>query len=241
MPHGWSLAEVDDRIVRDVVGKYPWGTDVMLVANGCGYWCAGTCASGCQFEDKCHIEVTAAGLRPSVADFRILISRPDDGSPRRKATLASALWEEKPFADCEVVCEESTTSCHRAVLAVASPVLKQMLTVQMQEAATGRILLRGTTPSAVESMLRFAYTGAIADDCDHLLDLLALADQYQMPALVSACAEKALNDINDDSIVSIIRALRNHRDSKEVQPVWVRLLDVIAGRKDFLSLVAMSV
>eukprot|EP00929_Paragymnodinium_shiwhaense_P055387 TRINITY_DN27747_c0_g2_i2.p1 TRINITY_DN27747_c0_g2~~TRINITY_DN27747_c0_g2_i2.p1 ORF type:complete len:285 (+),score=22.98 TRINITY_DN27747_c0_g2_i2:183-1037(+) len=245
MPDGWCLAEVNEDIIQNVIAKYPWGAVLIACADGNAYFSSYLVArAGDKYnwsESEHLIKQSPTGLKPRTTKTRILISKPVEDVPAKRVALANAaLWDEKPFADCEVICGDTTTPCHRAVLAVASPVFKQMLTVQMKEATSSSVTVREAKPSVVESLLRFAYTGAIPEHCDHIFELLALADQYQMVGLVSLCAEEVLNEVTDENVLSIIRAVRNHRDHEEVKDIWTRLLELLAARTELLSTLAIS-
>eukprot|EP00929_Paragymnodinium_shiwhaense_P037844 TRINITY_DN20084_c1_g3_i1.p1 TRINITY_DN20084_c1_g3~~TRINITY_DN20084_c1_g3_i1.p1 ORF type:complete len:297 (+),score=42.54 TRINITY_DN20084_c1_g3_i1:334-1224(+) len=242
MPHGWELAKVDAEIISNVIAKYPWGAPVLIVAGGDGYYTGSEPCAGKLWSSGMNYELTAAGIRPTTSNLRILICKNYENLVSKRASLATAhMWTEKTFTDCEVICDGIATSCHRAVLAAVSPVFRQMLTVQMKEATSGRITIGEAKAPVVQSLLQFAYTGTIPEDPEHVLDLLALADQYQMAHLVAACAEEVLESgvLCAQSIVPLTRAVGHHKDHEDVQALWARLLELLAERQELLSVVAL--
>merc|ERR1712107_205038 len=92
--------------------------------------------------------------------------------------LTAGMWMDKRFADCDIVCAETVTPCHRAVLARASPVLDKMLTSGMLEPQKQRIVICETEPEAVQALLVFAYTGKVECTDNTLPEVLRLADFY---------------------------------------------------------------
>ena len=79
----------------------------------------------------------------------------------------------KEFSDVEIHCNGTVFPCHQIILATRSSVFRAMLSAEMLEAQTKRIVIKDSRPEIVGEMLRFIYTGDIPDaklasSCGHV-------------------------------------------------------------------------
>eukprot|EP00928_Gymnodinium_smaydae_P071312 TRINITY_DN54937_c0_g1_i1.p1 TRINITY_DN54937_c0_g1~~TRINITY_DN54937_c0_g1_i1.p1 ORF type:complete len:279 (+),score=53.35 TRINITY_DN54937_c0_g1_i1:35-871(+) len=244
LPKGWEVAPDEEDIVANVIAKHPWGTHVLVVASGAGYYTTslGTDDAGSMYSTDL-LESKNGFLKPRTSALRILIRKPLSARKRKAFVndMVQTLWTTKSFADCDVVCDSVSTRCHCAILAAASPVLSAMLSGEMQEAKRRRVEVQSFEPKVVESFLRFIYTGEFTDECDHLIDLMVLADFYQVVELVEACCEELKHSLTADNIVKIIRTVRNSRDKSErLQAYWKEILKAVATNESLLECMALG-
>lgn len=91
-------------------------------------------------------------------------------------------------------------SCHRVyahacIIRHRSSALATMLTVDMQEGRTGVVAMRDTSAACVHAMLVYLYTDRIRCNESDLMQLMALANQWQLFYLKLLCQEKMMHFI----------------------------------------------
>ncbi|XP_026280190.1 uncharacterized protein LOC113207730 isoform X1 [Frankliniella occidentalis] len=93
--------------------------------------------------------------------------------------------------DVKLVVEGVGLDAHRAVLAARSPVLDAMLSGDnFKEAREGRVDLVDFSIGAVKKFLEYVYTNEVNDWDDDELEILQLADKYEVPDLVTECSQR---------------------------------------------------
>jgi len=233
IPQGWEVAPDDHEIVQNVIAKHPWGTHVIVVAGGAGYHTDAYDPAGQKHRENCLSYEKDGLLRPSSQNYRILL-RTRSADSQYCFNLNRTLWSHKCFADCQVSCGDEVISCHRAILATASPVFERMLGSPMAEGNERIIQIKDHEPSTVSALLEFAYTGQIPNVSDATA-LLCLADSYEMDSLVAICAEKALGTLDASNVACLIRTLRNGSEKPATKEYWNRLLQKLKESPDLLA------
>jgi len=234
LPDGWDLAADDPGIISNVVAKYPWGANVLIV-NGAAYLTAKYLPAGGKHGTK--LTWQGVNCKPASGNSLILIQKKN---LKRKACdhcsdLASHLWNERKFTDCTVVCGDRRWQVHRAVLAKSSPVFERMLSVDMLEAKTQEISISICEPDAVEVMLCFAYTGRLDITDVEIAAVLSLADFYQMHSMIPLCADQALKHLTHGAITSVVRSFRALNTNPETKHWWDELVSKLATDTKLLS------
>lgn len=231
LPNGWNVAKWSEGLVHNVIAKYPWGTHCLVLSSGSAYYTAlaeTTQANGSP-GDKFNssqglLVVDGLRFKPYTKHLRVLIYAPSSILERGYCQQAlSGMWEAKDFTDCEVVCHGGSVRCHRAVLAQASPVFKQMLCGEMVEAKTQRIPLESVDMEVVLALLNFAYTGKVTCDPVHFPALTKLSDFYQMSIFTEVLCQRMLETLDTDTMVPTARVLRSMRDRPRIAPYWSQL------------------
>ncbi|KAJ4756171.1 BTB/POZ domain-containing protein [Rhynchospora pubera] len=91
----------------------------------------------------------------------------------------------------------------RVVLVSRSPVFKVMLDTDMEESRTGVIKIPDASPNVLQSFVSYLYTAELNLDEDIALDLITLANKYQVVHLKECCERyMACNVTLDNAIVS---------------------------------------
>jgi len=112
----------------------------------------------------------------------------------------SKLRSAENLSDVKVICKGKVFPCHKLVLSAQSPVLKTFLTGDTKENRENRIVIKDSTPNAVELMLDYLYTGdvpIIAQDV--VRDLLQLCDKYELLQLKEVCGESIVDNMTADN------------------------------------------
>lgn len=134
------------------------------------------------------------------------------------AKTSRDLWEQRKYTDvvvCATIGDGRRIPCHRAQLAVGSPVFAAELerwTNAQQADATPEVDVHAEG-AVVEAMLEFLYTGELSSASD-VAAVLPLAHRYQVDDLVSLAAERVLEGLTPENAVSVARSLRPFRDEE---------------------------
>ncbi|XP_030331086.1 kelch-like ECH-associated protein 1 [Strigops habroptila] len=92
---------------------------------------------------------------------------------------------------------------HKVVLAASSPVFKAMFTTGLKERGMEVIPIEGVHPRAMERLVEFAYTAAVAVGESCVLHLMNGAVMYQMDRVVRACADFLARQLHPSNAIGI--------------------------------------
>jgi len=113
------------------------------------------------------------------------------------------IFNSEKTSDVDIRCSGKVFKCHRNILCARSVVFKMILLGDSQEKVEKTVEIRDSTVEAVEEMLKYIYTGEIPLVAEKLtLDLLKLADMYDLATLKIACGEAVLTKLNIDNCIS---------------------------------------
>jgi len=162
-----------------------------------------------------EVEVTVVGEAKASALER---EEPEPAVPQvsvpPRATNASlqALLESGDMADIELKCGGASVSAHKLILSARSPVFAAMFGRGMAEAEASEVTLEGIEPAVLRSLVHFLYAEELDDSAmEHPRQLLAAADQYEVPRLVALCEEQLCEGIDEASAAArLVLAERHH-------------------------------
>jgi hypothetical protein len=95
--------------------------------------------------------------------------------------------------------EEGLLFAHRFILSARSPVFAAMFSNDMIESQTGRVEIHDADFCLFRHFLKFIYTGKL-DIAARNLELLALADKYQIETLQEMC-QAATREVDIQEII----------------------------------------
>lgn len=126
-----------------------------------------------------------------------------------------------------------TFHAHRALLAARSPVFREQLYGSMSESTELPITLNGMPPETFRDLLAFIYTDTFTENHESLPasrfhSLLAEADRYALDRLKHMCAQKLLNDVTLDTVVTTLACAEIY----SCQELKDKCLDFIAAEAD---------
>ncbi|KAL7298423.1 hypothetical protein TKK_0008214 [Trichogramma kaykai] len=100
---------------------------------------------------------------------------------------------------------------HKVVLAVASPVFKAMFDHDMLEKKSKSVDMTDVSYETAVEMLRYIYTGSVENqELFQAMDLLAVADKYQLEELKSVCEQMIGSNLSTENAVDILRVADKH-------------------------------
>mmetsp|Transcript_52006 Transcript_52006/g.146554 ORF Transcript_52006/g.146554 Transcript_52006/m.146554 type:complete len:278 (+) Transcript_52006:171-1004(+) len=230
LPEGWMIAPNEKDIIEHVIAAHGWSAAVLAVNDGSTFHTLIWSPAG--LLHKTNALICRGSLYKVGHNERILVRTHDNNTH-----LGGALWREKRFTDCVVLCgaDHQPEAVHRAVLAQASPVFDRMLSLDTAEAKSRQIHVQDADPGAVRAMLQFAYTGQLVATEEDMAALMSLAEYYQMESLVAACATHALQNLTCETVTSTIRAFRLLKDNPDTRDMWEQMIATLSQDKELLS------
>jgi len=121
-------------------------------------------------------------------------------------------------SDVEVLCNGKAFPCHKNVLCARSPVLARYLLGNSKEREEGEIDIQDSSVETVELMLEYVYQGELGDIPSVLdLELLKLADRYELMCLKDICGESLLRNLSPENYLVTYAEIDTHfqGESKE--------------------------
>ncbi|KAL7298748.1 hypothetical protein TKK_0008497 [Trichogramma kaykai] len=119
----------------------------------------------------------------------------------------------KTFNSNYVAEDHETTNipAHKTILAAASPVFRALFTHDMLENKENVIEIADTSYNILVEMCRFIYIGKINSiETDIILQILAVADKYQIDHLKIKCAKILCADLSTENVIWILIAAHKH-------------------------------
>mmetsp|Transcript_79039 Transcript_79039/g.255478 ORF Transcript_79039/g.255478 Transcript_79039/m.255478 type:complete len:111 (-) Transcript_79039:78-410(-) len=106
----------------------------------------------------------------------------------------------------------------------------------MVESKQQRVVIRGEEPKTVRALIEFMFLGKVSAD-EYNVELIRLADSYQMGPLFSACLASVMASVTNDNIVPLARLLNGWREKPEVKQAWAELLEILKQDATLLNIV----
>ncbi|KAI5073298.1 hypothetical protein GOP47_0011311 [Adiantum capillus-veneris] len=150
---------------------------------------------------------------------------------------------EENCADISLECVDgSKIRAHRAVLISRSTVFKAMLENKMEESRTNTIRITDFTYDVLRLFVHYLYTAEIypesLEDC--AVDLLALAEKYNVKQLKLVCERYMISKLNCGNAISNFEYASLHGAKNLKQAALSTIMDNIQdliGKTDYLDLV----
>ena len=100
------------------------------------------------------------------------------------------------FSDFHFVCQDQVFPCHRNIIANCSEVLEKMLLAQnWTENEKKTLKIQDFEPETVKLMIHFIYTQQLPEGSRCDLNLLLIADKYDLKDLVKFCEDELSNNL----------------------------------------------
>lgn len=115
------------------------------------------------------------------------------------------LLEDQTFSDVTIAVGSREFLAHKAILAARSKVFAAMFTHDMLESKLDRVVIRDCEPAIFEELLRFIYTDSVRGDVDAMaLDLLKVADKYDLEKLKALCERSLCAKITEQTVIGTL-------------------------------------
>jgi speckle-type POZ protein len=114
------------------------------------------------------------------------------------------LFEDKKLTDVNIVCNDETFNCHKAILAARSEVFSSMFEMSgSTKNKTGEVKVEDIDAKTMKTLLDYIYQNKFPKPDADMMDLLFAADKYYLAELVSHCQETILKNITDETVLDI--------------------------------------
>jgi len=107
------------------------------------------------------------------------------------------------LSDVEVKTGSMTLKCHKAFLAKHSKVFNAMFQHSCVEKESGIIKIDDFEEDTVADFIAFIYEGRLEDDARYTVQLLGIANKYNVEVLQKACAKYLASDIKKENIADL--------------------------------------
>ncbi|XP_053593013.1 uncharacterized protein LOC103579705 [Microplitis demolitor] len=120
------------------------------------------------------------------------------------------------LSDVTLIVGDVEIPAHKVIIAAHSPIFKAMLLSDMKEAKKGVIEIKGLKEDVIVEMLNYFYTGETkaSFDTELALQMIEVADIYQIMRLKNICEMTLLKNMSIDNIVDIIDVADDHNIEK---------------------------
>jgi len=110
---------------------------------------------------------------------------------------------EGKLCDVNLIVGDHSFSAHRIVLAANIPYFRAMFTHDMVEAKQPDITMHSIDPSAMESLINFAYSGRVTISTSNVQNLMLGASFLQLSKVRDACADFLQNRLTPQNVLGI--------------------------------------
>jgi len=110
------------------------------------------------------------------------------------------------ISDIEIRAGSKTFKCHKVLLAKNSSVFNAMFKHSCVEMDSGIIQIEDFEGDTVAAFIAFIYEGRFEDEARYTVQLLGMANKYEVKALKEACAKHLASDIKKENIVEVWKA-----------------------------------
>ncbi|XP_042903337.2 uncharacterized protein [Parasteatoda tepidariorum] len=112
---------------------------------------------------------------------------------------------EKEHADLNLHAGKEIIPVHKCLLSARSPVFSAMFKRDMMENQTGVVDIPDVESEVLCSFVEYLYTDIFSNtDFDHVLNLLLVADKYQVNSLKERCSKILISKISTENIYEVI-------------------------------------
>ena len=117
---------------------------------------------------------------------------------------------EPTYPDWNLLCDGETIPCHRFLLGARSNVFNRMFDqTGFIENQTQQTVVKDVNICTLKDMLKFIYTDVLETHIDHIGELYAAADKYDVPELRSRCERLLLNNLSPSNAVEYFQVSLN--------------------------------
>ncbi|XP_057695824.1 kelch-like protein 12 [Corythoichthys intestinalis] len=149
------------------------------------------------------------------------------------------LLDAQQLCDVTLLVEGRKFLCHRVLLAAVSPYFRAMFTSPLVESRLTEIRLEEVTPSVMETVIQFVYTGEAGLSLETAEDLFVAANRLQVMPLQDLCSRFLFEHLSVDNCLGMYSLARSHHDQLLLR-ASLRLVahhfPRVSRHKDFLLL-----
>ncbi len=154
---------------------------------------------------RCSLEV----FKPQLFSFVENIVSAEESESNLTRDVAK-LWKNPDFADINLKCDDKIFPCHKIILAARSDVFQAMFgSKSFSESITNETVIEDCKSEVLANLLKFIYTDKLEADLYNCLDLMMLADKYNVKKLRKKCERAIASSINCSNAVALLCTASN--------------------------------
>ncbi|CAO1379408.1 unnamed protein product [Diamesa serratosioi] len=134
------------------------------------------------------------------------------------------------YSDFTFIVERKRFPVHKIILAARSPVFKAMFSTNMEEARSHETVVTDVTNESFGEFLSYLYSGKCPNLEVYAMDLLVIADKYEIDDLKKLCELKILLNLTKDNAPEIFELANTYRCRTELKTEAFELI-----KKSFLD------
>ncbi|KAH0561620.1 hypothetical protein KQX54_018123 [Cotesia glomerata] len=121
-------------------------------------------------------------------------------------------YNSEELCDVTIIVDQVRIPAHKVVLATHSEVFAKMLQSEMKEAKNNEINIEDLDPEIILEMLHYCYKGTLKtrNDVQIVLQVLKVADIYQIIKLKEICEYRLIMNMSTDNVLNIIDVADDH-------------------------------
>lgn len=105
-----------------------------------------------------------------------------------------------------------------------SPVFMKMFTSNFQESKSSEGTIKDISKEAFQEFIRFLYTETIENVDQHVLELLAIADLYEVEDLKAICKAQLQTGLTEENAPFVFQYAHRYRCDDELKEAAFRLI-----------------
>lgn len=139
------------------------------------------------------------------------------------------------LSDVVIAIGNEEIPAHKIVLGAQSPVFLAMFTTNMKEQRTNRVAIKGIDIDIMKKVLSYMYTGEIAieQDANIVLQMLAVAELYQIEKLKKMCQIQLSNNLTVNNVLNVLDEANLH-NAQELREDAIKYM--VNHRKEIVKL-----
>ena len=191
-------------------------------------------------EGSLNICVKFSIFHPSKATLSEPIEFADSDEKFRQALRH--LRTDNVLSDFTIECSSKKFPCHKAILANRSDVFARVFSSQdWIENKRNLFKINDHDPAIVEQMLEFVYTNKIPDASECSIELLLIADQFNLKDLVHLCESDISKTLSVDNAVKILNVADKVPEASRLQQLVLQFVAenilAVVGTEDWKNVI----
>jgi hypothetical protein len=157
-------------------------------------------------------------------------------APANPHELTARMWDERNFADAQIICGTRSFAVHRNVLCASSLEFTNLFNNARDVA---RIEIHDCSPEAIEALLKYIYKGEAPGAL--AVEVLPLAARLELPRLMKVCGEDMIERLSPETAPAIVHALKDVKYVGSMMEIWYEVQNKVRQDKDMVDALMMKV
>jgi len=165
-------------------------------------------------------------------------SIPSDGTSQFAAEIDEKEWslhQEGFTGPCIIEVGNQKFEVEKKKLMAHSIVFDRMFKSETEKEQTGTITLNDTTPTIVQSLVKYLHVHTIEDSEEKVLGLYFLAEKYEITGLKEECSRVLMDKLDKDSILDRLIMAFLHNDKVFKRGIFDYLADRPGSFKELIK------